>query len=82
MNAHIHDALREIAIETSAIVGCSICGNYDISAEDEEANSHAYAVMTEQHKNGQFRGMRLEDLRSEMKSVLLNVNTCCPSCAR
>ncbi len=80
MNAHIHEALTEIALESGAIVGCSICGNYDILAEDDEAERAAYAMATNAWKNGRLRGVSLEETRFAMQSLLRNANNKCPSC--
>jgi hypothetical protein len=82
MNAHIQDELNEIAKKSEAIISCPICRNYMIIADDDDAESQAYAMATNAWKRGDFRSASLEEVRAAMKSVLRDANFKCPSCDR
>jgi predicted RNA-binding Zn-ribbon protein involved in translation (DUF1610 family) len=82
MNAHIEEALNEIAKKAEAIIPCPHCHNYQIIADDDDAESKAYAMATAAWKRGEFRGVSLKEVRTEMKSVLRDANFTCPSCDR
>jgi hypothetical protein len=70
MNAHVQIALEEIA-------QCEVCHNYYVRADDEEANSLAYAMATNAYKRGEFRTTRLEETREGMKAVLRDASHRC-----
>lgn len=80
MNAHVYEILVEIAERSGATVPCETCGNYQIIADDEDAESQAYAMATNAWKDGEFRTAELEEIRAAMKSVLRDANRRCPSC--
>jgi hypothetical protein len=80
MNAHVQIALEEIAQRAQAVVKCEVCHNYYVSADDEEANSLAYAMATNAYKRGEFRTTTLEETRDAMKAVLRDASHRCPSC--
>ena len=82
MNAHVQIALEEIAKKAGAVVPCEICENYDVIADDDEAEAKAYAMAANEWKGGAFRTTSLEEVRSLMKAVLRNANYRCPSCER
>jgi hypothetical protein len=82
VNAHVRIALEEIAKGAGAIVPCEICGNYDVIADDDDAEANAYAMATNEWKRGAFRTTSLEEVRSLMKAVLRNADRRCPSCER
>ena len=73
MNVHVQIALEEIA-------QCEVCHNYYVCADDEEANSLAYAMATNAYKRGEFRTTTLEKTREAMKAVLRDASHRCPSC--
>ena len=80
MNAHVQIALEEIAQRAGAVVKCETCHSNYISADDEEANSFAYAMATNACMRGEFRSTTLEETRNAMKMVLRDANIRCPSC--
>jgi hypothetical protein len=80
MNAHVQIACEEIAQRAQAVVKCSICRNYYISAGDDDAEAMAYAMATNECKRGAFRTSTLEETRGVMAAVLRNANYRCPSC--
>jgi hypothetical protein len=80
MNAHVQIALEEIAQAAHAIVKCRICQSNYVIADDDEAESLAYAMATNTCKRGEFRSTTLEETRDAMKSVLRDANHRCPSC--
>jgi hypothetical protein len=82
VNAHVQIALEEIAKKTGAIVPCELCGNFDVIADDDDAEGMAYAMATNEWKRGAFRSTSLEEVCSLMKAVLRNANYRCPSCER
>ena len=80
MNGNGIVVLDQIARDAEAIVKCSTCGNYDISASDDDANSQAYAKATNAWKQGEFGLSSREEVISAMEIVLRNANSKCPSC--
>jgi hypothetical protein len=73
---------EQCAKDASAIVLCeTCCGNY-VLACDPDAESHAYALATNQWKaeSRGFRGMALKEVRHVVKGVLDDANRECPSC--
>jgi hypothetical protein len=74
--------LEEIARHAGAIIPCEICRNYYLIADDQDAESQAYAMATNAWKRGEFRRAPLEEVRHVMKGVLDNANHRCPSCDR
>jgi hypothetical protein len=53
-----------------------------IIADDDDAESQAYAMATNAWKRGDFRSASLEEVRAAKKSVLRDANFKCPSCDR
>jgi hypothetical protein len=82
VNAHVRIALEEIAKEAHAIIPCEICGNYYVIADDDDAEAKAYAMATNDWKQGVFRTTSLDEVRSLMKAVLRDSDRRCPSCER
>ena len=83
MNAHMQEAMTDIAQDAGAIVPCGLCGNYDIRNEnDPEADSLAYAMATNAWKGDQFRSASLEEAKKVMKATLSSANDHCPFCHR
>lgn len=80
MNAHVQIALEEIAQQAQAVVKCEICRNNYVIADDEDAESRAYAMATNAWKSGEFRSAPLDEIRGAMKAVLRDANHRCPSC--
>ena len=80
MNSETKGELENIARRASAIVKCGVCGNYDVSASDGEANRVAYKMVTEAWKRGEFRGDSREEIVKAMGGVLDDANQTCPSC--
>lgn len=82
MNSHVLEELEVIAKKAGAVVDCPICGNYDISAFDDDANRQAYAMATNAQKSGVFRSATREEILAEMKSLIDDANHECPDCDR
>lgn len=82
MNAHVRIELEEIAFSAGAVVPCSVCGNYHVYAEDDAADSRAYAMATNAWRSGQFRSTTRPEVMAAMKAVLDNANGACPSCGQ
>ena len=83
MNAHMREALIEIAKDAGAVIPCDLCGNFDLRNEDDPATDKmAYAMATNAWKSGQFRSAPLEEARTLMASILKSANDRCPSCNR
>ena len=80
MNSETRETVEEYAKQAEAIVRCPVCGNYDIYAEDEEADKRAYGAVTNAWKAGQFGGDSREDIVRVMEGVLRDANEVCPSC--
>lgn len=80
MNAHIQEALIEIAKDAGAIAPCEQCCNYDVRIDDPDADSQAYAMTTNAWKAGELRGLTREDAISQMAICLRSANERCPSC--
>ena len=80
MNAHVQEALNEIAKESGAVVSCETCGNNYIRAHDGDAESKAYAMATNAWKDGNFRSASREEILAAMKDVIIDANNECPSC--
>jgi hypothetical protein len=69
--------------DVGAIVKCSGCGEYDVSAGDEAAERKAYARATNVWKAGAargFRGMSREEVMEEVESALQDAGDC-PRCS-
>jgi hypothetical protein len=84
MNAHIQEALIEIAREAGATVPCEVCGNCHLRSYDPEADRMAYAMTTNAWKNGERgfnRGVTREEALAAMKRCLESANDQCPSCS-
>ena len=82
MNSDTMETAEQCAKDAGAIVSCSICHGYHISAGDDDAERATYARATEEWKAGVrgFRGMSREDVMGVVKSVLQDANFKCPSC--
>jgi hypothetical protein len=80
MNAHIGEAIREIAKDAGAIVPCEVCGGCYVRNEDPDADAMAYAMATNAWKEGRLRGLTRAEAVSAMASCLQSANDRCPSC--
>lgn len=74
--------MRECLRQAGAIVDCSSWSNYEISAEDENAERQAYAIATNAWKDQErgFQGMTREEVIAAVKAELAGALTICPSC--
>ena len=82
MNSHTMETVERCAKEAGAIVPCSLCGGYDVYAEDEEADRMTYARATNTWKAGNsgFRGMVREQVVAVVKQFLESADDFCPAC--
>lgn len=83
MNAHVQEAMNEIAREAKAVVPCNVCGNYYVRNYDEAADRMAYAMATNAWNNGEqgfARGLTREEALLEMKRCLESASERCASC--
>ncbi len=83
MNSDTRLTVEEIAKEVGAVVPCQGCGNYDIYADDPDADGMAYARATNywNDQDRAFRGMTREEVMRVVKAVLSSASYDCPSCA-
>jgi len=82
MNSDTRETADQCLREAGAIISCPGCGNYEVWADDREAESNAYARATNKWKGGErgFRGMDREEVIALVKSALDDVNINCPGC--
>jgi hypothetical protein len=82
MNSDTRETAEAVAQEAGAIISCPVCGCYDISAGDEDANKQAYAIGENRRKSGDrgFRGLSHKEAMAVIKSVLDDANYECPGC--
>jgi hypothetical protein len=80
MNGNMQILLEEIAQESGAVVKCEVCQSNYVIADDDEAESRAYGMVTNAWKRGEFRSATREEAVHEMKLTLQNANHRCPSC--
>ena len=71
MNSDSYETAEQLAKESGAIKGCSLCGG-DLYAEDGEADQMTYARATNAWKAGDrgFRSMSRQEVVDLVKSVL------------
>jgi hypothetical protein len=72
VNSDTMETAVQCCKDAGAIVKCSGCGEYDVSAGDDAAERNAYARATNAWKAGErgFRGMSREEVMDEVKSAL------------
>lgn len=68
--------------DAEAVVMCPICSNYEVWADEAEAESMVYAKVTNAWKNGEFGTEQREKIMEQVKLALDGVNINCPSCGR
>lgn len=81
MNSETREVIDGYIRESGAVTKCNFCHNYDVWADDSDAERLAYAMVTEAWKNGEFRGDGREEIMREVKSALADVNIDCPGCS-
>ena len=80
MNSESRGLCEELAKRSGAVLPCPNCGNYDLSADDDEAEGMAYGAATNAWKRLDFGNVDRQEVLTLMKSVLRGTNTSCPSC--
>ncbi|MBS4011085.1 MAG: hypothetical protein KGZ72_10055 [Roseovarius sp.] len=80
MNSETRLIIDECIKDAGAVTPCDICGNYDVWADDDDAEKLAYAYVTQKWKDGAFRGEGREAIMEQVKLALNDVNLDCPGC--
>jgi len=82
VNSDTMETAVQCCKDAGAIVKCSGCGEYDVSAGDDAAERNAYARATNASRADVrgFRGMSREEVMDAVKSALQDAGNC-PRCS-
>ena len=82
MNNDTREIINSYIGQTGAVAPCDFCGNYDVWADDREAERMVYAMATNALNEGVFRGESRDSIIAAVKAALDNVNIDCPGCSQ
>ena len=82
MNAHVQSTLEEIAKKAGAIARCKACRNGWIAADDNDAESAAYAMAASAWRGGEFRSASFDEVRDGLTAMLRDADAHSISCDR
>jgi hypothetical protein len=82
MNSDTEILVAEILAKSGATEKCSICHDFMISVDDEDAEKTAYGMATNAWKDRErgFRNMEREEVISVIKKALAQTPSRCPTC--
>jgi hypothetical protein len=82
MNDDTAETILRYARDAGAVIKCTSCGEYEVSAGNADADRMVYAQVTNAWKLGNFGPLATrQEMMSVTKSVLQDVGDC-PRCSR
>ncbi len=82
MTGFLRDTIDGFISRAGAVRPCDECGDYDLWADDKEAEGKVYAMVTNAYKCGAFGTVDRASVRKAVTAALDDVHICCPVCGR